>query len=304
MMDKSFINEIEAFADKGALILEEPLCNHTTFRVGGKADAFLSVRNEEQLRKAVLLCKEYGVPFLILGNGSNLLVSDDGYRGMVVLIGKDMADIRVEGNKITASAGATLASVAQMAAKHSLGGMEFASGIPGTIGGAIVMNAGAYDGEMKMVVEEVRVLTQGGEFLTLSNEDLEFGYRTSRVKKEKLIVLSVTLLLQPKEQELIVEKMNDFAARRREKQPLEFPSAGSTFKRPEGMFAGKLIMDAGLRGYSVGDAQVSEKHCGFVINKGNATAKEISRLILDVQEKVKESFGVSLETEVIYIGDF
>jgi len=223
---------------------------------------------------------------------------------MVVLIGKDMADIRVEGNKITASAGATLASVAQVAAKHSLGGMEFASGIPGTIGGAIVMNAGAYDGEMKMVVEEVRVLTQGGEFLTLLNEDLEFGYRTSRIKKEKLIVLSVTLLLQPKEQELIVEKMNDFAARRREKQPLEFPSAGSTFKRPEGMFAGKLIMDAGLRGYSVGDAQVSEKHCGFVINKGNATAKEISRLILDVQEKVKESFGVSLETEVIYIGDF
>ena len=304
MVDKSFLNEIEAFADKGALIMGEPLCNHTTFRVGGAADAFLSVSNEEQLQKAVLLCKEYNVPFLVLGNGSNLLVSDDGYRGLVILIGKDMADIRVEGCRITALAGAPLASVAQTAAKHSLGGMEFASGIPGTIGGAIVMNAGAYDGEMKMVVDEVRVLTQDGEFLTLSNEDLEFGYRTSRVKKEKLIVLSVTILLQPQEQMLIVEKMNDFAARRREKQPLEFPSAGSTFKRPEGMFAGKLIMDAGLRGYSVGDAQVSEKHCGFVINRGNATAKEISRLISDVQEKVKESFGVSLETEVIFVGDF
>ncbi len=304
MMDKSFINEIEAFADKGALILEEPLCNHTTFRVGGKADAFLSVRNEEQLRKAVLLCKEYNVPFLILGNGSNLLVSDEGYRGMVILIGKDMSEIAVDGNRITAMAGATLGSVAQTAAKHSLGGMEFASGIPGTIGGAIVMNAGAYDGEMKMVVEEVRVLTQEGELLTLPNEKLEFGYRTSRVKKEKLIVLSVTVLLQPQKQEDIYEKMNDFAARRREKQPLEYPSAGSTFKRPEGMFAGKLIMDAGLRGYSVGDAQVSEKHCGFVINKGNATAKEIHKLIYDVQEKVKESFGVTLEPEVIFIGDF
>lgn len=304
MMDKSFINEIEAFADKGALIFDEPLCNHTTFRVGGKADAFLSVRNEEELRKAVLLCKEYGVPFLILGNGSNLLVSDNGYRGMVILVGKDMSEIAVDGNRITVMAGATLGSVAQAAAKNSLGGMEFASGIPGTIGGAIVMNAGAYDGEMKMVVDEVRVLTQDGEPFTLSNEELEFGYRTSRVKKEKLIVLSVTLLLQPQKQEDIYEKMNDFAARRREKQPLEYPSAGSTFKRPEGMFAGKLIMDAGLRGYSVGDAQVSEKHCGFVINKGNATAKEISTLIYDVQDKVKESFGVTLEPEVIFIGDF
>ena len=289
MMDKSFINEIEAFADKGALIFDEPLCNHTTFRVGGKA---------------VLLCKEYGVPFLILGNGSNLLVSDNGYRGMVILVGKDMSEIAVDGNRITVMAGATLGSVAQAAARNSLGGMEFASGIPGTIGGAIVMNAGAYDGEMKMVVDEVKVLTQDGETFTLSNEELEFGYRTSRVKKEKLIVLLVTLLLQPQKQEDIYEKMNDFAARRREKQPLEYPSAGSTFKRPEGMFAGKLIMDAGLRGYSVGDAQVSEKHCGFVINKGNATAKEISTLIYDVQDKVKESFGVTLEPEVIFIGDF
>ena len=304
MMDTSFLEKIEAFADKGALITDEPLCNHTTFRVGGNADAFLSVFNEEQLRKAVALCGEYGVPFLVLGNGSNLLVSDKGYRGLVILIGKDMADIRVDGTRITAQAGATLSAVAQTAARESLGGMEFASGIPGTIGGAIVMNAGAYDGEMKMVVEEVRVLAKDGEILTLSNEELEFGYRTSRVKKEGLIVLSVTLLLQSKEQDAIYNKMNDFAAKRREKQPLEYPSAGSTFKRPEGMFAGKLIMDAGLRGYCVGDAQVSEKHCGFVINKGSATAQEIYELIYAVQGKVKETFEVVLEPEVIFIGDF
>ena len=304
MMDKSFINEIEAFATKGELILGEPLCNHTTFRVGGKADAFLSVKNEEQLKKTILLCKEYNVPFLILGNGSNLLVSDDGYRGMVISIGKDMSDILVDGNRVTAQAGATLGSVAQTAAKNSLGGLEFASGIPGTIGGAIVMNAGAYDGEMKMVVESVKVLSQTGDIFTLSNEELDFSYRNSRVKKEGLIVFSVTLLLSEKEQAAIYEKMNDFAARRREKQPLEYPSAGSTFKRPEGMFAGKLIMDAGLRGYSVGDAQVSEKHCGFVINRGAATAKEIHTLIYDVQEKVKETFDVVLEPEVIFIGDF
>ena len=304
MMDKSFLKEIEAFADEGALILDEPLCNHTTFRVGGKADAFLSVRNEEQLKKTIILCKEYGIPFLILGNGSNLLVSDEGYRGMVIVVGKDMADILVDGNRIMAAAGAALGSVAQTAAKNSLGGMEFASGIPGTIGGAIVMNAGAYDGEMKMVVEEVRVMSQEGDIFALTNEELDFSYRNSRVKREKLIVLGVTLLLSSNSQEAIYEKMNDFAARRREKQPLEYPSAGSTFKRPEGMFAGKLIMDAGLRGYSVGDAQISEKHCGFVINKGKATAKEIHRLIYDVQEKVKESFGVTLEPEVIFIGDF
>ncbi len=304
MMDKSFLQEIGAFADKGALVLGEPLCNHTTFRVGGKADAFLSVRNEEQLKKAVLLCKEYEVPFLILGNGSNLLVSDDGYRGMVILVGKDMSDILVNGNRITAMAGATLGSVAQTAAKNSLGGMEFASGIPGTIGGAVVMNAGAYDGEMKMVVEDVKAMSQDGDIFTLTNKELDFSYRNSRVKKERLIVLSVTLMLNPDNQDAIYEKMNDFAARRREKQPLEYPSAGSTFKRPEGMFAGKLIMDAGLKGYTVGDAQVSEKHCGFVINKGKASAKEIHTLIYDVQEKVKESFDVTLEPEVIFIGDF
>lgn len=304
MIDKSFLEEIEAFAEQGALLTEELLRNHTTFRVGGKADAFLSVHNEEQLKNAISACGRYQVPFFILGNGSNLLVSDKGYRGLVIAIGKDMAKVMVEGNIVTAQAGAMLGSVSQTAAKNGLGGMEFASGIPGTIGGAIVMNAGAYDGEMKNIVKEVTALTKQGEIVTLSNEELEFGYRMSRVKKEGLIVLSVTLLLEPKEQAAIYEKMNDFSARRREKQPLEYPSAGSTFKRPEGMFAGKLIMDAGLRGYSVGDAQVSEKHCGFVINKGNATAEEIRSLIYDVQKKVNEQFNVTLEPEVIFVGDF
>lgn len=304
MMDKSFLKEIEAFAGQGALLTEELLGNHTTFRVGGKADAFLSVQNEEQIKNAIKVCEKYSVPFFILGNGSNLLVSDEGYRGLVIAIGNDMAEVSIEGNSVTAQAGALLGSVSQAAAKSGLSGMEFASGIPGTIGGAIVMNAGAYDGEMKNIVTQVRVLTKEGEILTLSGEELEFGYRMSRVKKEKLIVLSVTMLLEKKEQSAIYEKMNDFAKRRREKQPLEYPSAGSTFKRPEGMFAGKLIMDAGLRGYAVGDAQVSEKHCGFVINRGNATAKEVQTVIEDVQKKVKETFNVELETEVIFVGDF
>lgn len=304
MMDKSFFKEIEAFAGQGALLTEELLSSHTTFRVGGKADAFLSVQNEEQIKHAIKVCEKYQVPFFVLGNGSNLLVSDDGYRGLVIAIGNDMAEVTIEGNSVTAQAGALLGSVSQAAAKSGLSGMEFASGIPGTIGGAIVMNAGAYDGEMKNIVTQVKVLTREGEILTLSNEELEFGYRMSRVKKEKLIVLSVTMLLEKKEQSAIYEKMNDFSQRRREKQPLEYPSAGSTFKRPEGMFAGKLIMDAGLRGYTVGDAQVSEKHCGFVINRGNATAKEVRTVIKDVQEKVKETFGVELETEVIFVGDF
>jgi len=304
MMDKSFLEEIETFAGEGEILLDEPLCNHTTFRVGGKADVFVSVRGEEQLKNIILACNKYKVPFFILGNGSNLLVSDAGYRGLVVSINKDMADICISDICIDAGAGAMLGTVAREAAKQGLGGMEFASGIPGTIGGAIVMNAGAYDGEMKNIVTRVRVMTRDGEIYTLSNEELEFGYRMSRVKREGLIVLSVSLKLVKRQQAAIYEKMNDFAVRRRDKQPLEYPSAGSTFKRPEGMFAGKLIMDAGLKGYSVGDAQVSEKHCGFVINKGNATAEEICTLIGHVQEKVKESFNVTLEPEVIFVGDF
>ena len=304
MIETSILKEIEAFASDGALLYNEPLRNHTTFKVGGEADAFLSVKTQEELIKAVQLCRQKNVPYFILGNGSNLLVSDKGFRGLIISIGREMAQITLDGNRITAQAGALLSTVAQTAAKNSLTGMEFASGIPGSIGGAMVMNAGAYDGEMKMIVETVTVLTEEGEIRTLSNEEMEFGYRASRLKKEKEIVLSVTVLLAEGDKAAILEKMNDFAARRREKQPLEYPSAGSTFKPPEGMFAGKLIMDAGLRGYTVGGAQVSEKHCGFVINKDKATADEIYTLIHNVQAKVKEVSGVTLEPEVIFVGDF
>ena len=304
MIETSIWKEIEAFASEGAFLYDEPLRNHTTFRVGGKADAFLSVNNEEELKKAIQICKEKSLPYFILGNGSNILVSDEGFRGLVIAIGDKMADITVEGTKITAQAGALLSTVAQTAAKHSLTGMEFASGIPGSIGGAIVMNAGAYDGEMKMIVDTVTLLSEDGQVRTFTCDEMEFGYRTSRIKREKGIVLSVTLSLTEGDVEAIQAKMKDFAARRRDKQPLEYPSAGSTFKRPEGMFAGKLIMDAGLRGYSVGGAQVSEKHCGFVINKGDATATDVYTLIGDVQKKVKEEFGVTLEREVILVGDF
>ena len=304
MIETSILKEIEAFASDGALFYNEPLRSHTTFRVGGEADAFLSVKTQEELIKAVQLCKEKKVPYFILGNGSNLLVSDKGFRGLVISIGKDMAQITLDGNRITAQAGALLSTVAQLAAKNGLTGMEFASGIPGSIGGAMVMNAGAYDGEMKMIVESVTILSEDGQIHTFSNEEMEFGYRTSRLKREKGIILSVTVLLSEGDKAAILEKMNDFAARRREKQPLEYPSAGSTFKRPEGMFAGKLIMDAGLRGYTVGGAQVSEKHCGFVINKEKATADDIYTLIHNVQAKVKETAGVTLEPEVIFVGDF
>lgn len=304
MIETTILKEIEAFASEGALLYNEPLRNHTTFKVGGEADAFLSVKTQEELVKAVNWCCEKEVPYFVMGNGSNLLVSDKGYRGLVISIGKEMARITCEGTRITAEAGALLSSVAQTALKNSLTGMEFASGIPGSIGGAMVMNAGAYDGEMKMIVESVTILLEDGRIRTFSNEEMEFGYRTSRLKREKGIVLSVTVSLQEGNKDAILEKMNDFAARRREKQPLEYPSAGSTFKRPEGHFAGKLIMDAGLRGYTVGGAQVSDKHCGFVINKENATADDVYTLICDVQEKVKEEFGVALEPEVILVGDF
>ena len=304
MIENTVWKEIEAFAAEGAFLYNEPLRDHTTFRVGGEADAFLSVQSGDELKKVLLLCKAQQIPYFVLGNGSNLLVSDKGFRGLIISIGNYMSEIKIEGKRIYVEAGALLGQVAQAAAKNGLTGMEFAAGIPGTVGGAIVMNAGAYDGEMKQIVETVTVMTPEGEIRNFTGTEMEFGYRTSRLKREPGIVLSVTLLLKEGRMTEIREKMSDFALRRREKQPLEYPSAGSTFKRPEGMFAGKLIMDAGLRGYTVGGARVSDKHCGFVINKDGATAEDINTLIKDVQEKVEEKFGVYLEPEVIFVGDF
>ncbi len=286
------------------LFWNEPMEQHTTFRVGGEADALVQVNSKEQLQKIVSFFAKVSQEYFVLGKGSNLLVSDKGYRGIVLDLSRHFTDVRVEGNKIYAQAGASLPHVAQIAAGAGLSGLEFAAGIPGTIGGAVVMNAGAYDGEMKLVVKSVTVLNQNGEEMELDNATMEFGYRTSIIKNRPFVVQEVVLELCPGDSEEIAKKGAEFNQRRRDKQPLEFPSAGSTFKRPEGHFAGKLIMDAGLRGYRIGGAQVSEKHCGFVINVGNATAADIYDLMDEVSEKVKEQFGVTLEPEVVRLGQF
>lgn len=283
---------------------EEPMRLHTTFRVGGPADLFVSPNSVEEVCKVTALCHEEGVPYYIMGNGSNLLVSDQGYRGVIIQFYKEMNDIAVEGTLLRAQAGALLSAVANRALSESLTGFEFAAGIPGTLGGACVMNAGAYGGEMKDVLKAVTVLTQEGEVLTLSNEELELGYRTSVIARKHYIVLEAEIALSEGKKEEIQAVMDDLKERRITKQPLEYPSAGSTFKRPEGYFAGKLIQDAGLRGFQVGGAQVSEKHCGFVINKDHATAAEIAELIRQVSEKVEAQFGVKLEPEVKRLGEF
>lgn len=252
----------------------------------------------------VEICKEEKLPYFILGNGSNLLVSDKGYRGAVIQLWKNVSDIRVEGCLIQAKAGASLAKIAAQALEAGLTGMEFAAGIPGTLGGAVVMNAGAYGGEMKDILKEALVMDGEGRIFTLTKEELKLGYRTSIVKEKGYIVLAAVLELQPGDREEIRKLMEDLKQRRGEKQPLDMPSAGSTFKRPEGYFAGKLIMDAGLRGFSVGGAQVSEKHCGFVVNTGGASASDVLALIREVQKRVREKFGVELETEVKFLGEF
>ena len=263
---------------------------HTTFRIGGPADYFLIPETPEEIKQILNICRDENIPYFILGNGSNLLVSDAGYRGAIIQVFRNMSGITTEGTKIRASAGALLSAIAAEARNASLTGFEFAGGIPGTLGGAVVMNAGAYGGEMKDVLEEVTVLDGDGNIRTLKAEELELGYRTSALKEG--------------DPEAIRARMRELSEQRTSKQPLEYPSAGSTFKRPEGYFAGKLIMDCGLRGYRVGGAEVSQKHCGFVINAGGATAADVRALMQDVTEKVQEKFGVTLEPEVKFLGDF
>lgn len=295
---------IRACVPEKDILLNEPMCKHTTFRVGGEAQCLVRISESRQLEKIIPYLKEIVVPYFILGNGSNLLVGDKGYEGVILQIGSRMNGIWAEGDRIRASAGALLSQVARCAQENGLTGLEFASGIPGTIGGGVVMNAGAYDGEMKQVVEQVTVMSEQGEILVLDGEAMEFGYRTSIIKSRPFVVLEVLMRLKPGNKKEILDKMEELSRRRQEKQPLEFASAGSTFKRPEGHFAGKLIMDAGLRGYSIGGARVSEKHCGFIINTGKATAADVAEVIGEVQERVKDKFGVALETEVIFLGDF
>lgn len=286
------------------VLFQEPMGKHTTFRVGGEAEVFVNITDQSALEEIVIYLERISQNFFILGRGSNLLVGDKGYKGLILNIGHGMNKVEVKGTTIMAQAGALLPVVAQVAAENGLTGMEFASGIPGSIGGAIVMNAGAYEGEMSHIVKSVTVLDRNGEKMELDHETMEFGYRTSIIKNRPFVVVSVILELEKGIKEEISAKMVEFNKRRREKQPLEYPSAGSTFKRPEGYYAGKLIMDAGLRGFRIGGAQVSEKHCGFVINLGNATAADVKEVIDEVSEHVKEQFGVVLEPEIIRIGEF
>lgn len=291
-------------AGSDCILEQESMKKHTTFRIGGPADVFAVPDTEEKAARIISICRENHVPFYVLGNGSNLLVSDEGYRGVIVQIYKNLSGITAEGDILTVQAGAMLSVAAKRALALSLTGLEFASGIPGTVGGAVMMNAGAYGGEMKDVILSATVLEQDGTVREVSAEELEFGYRKSAVLKYGWIVLGAKFRLRPGNAEEIRARMEELKEMRVSKQPLDLPSAGSTFKRPEGYFAGKLIMDAGLRGFTVGGAQVSKKHCGFVVNTGNATAADVRRLIAEVSERVEKQFGVRLEPEIRMLGEF
>ena len=296
------IEQLTASLGADKVKCDEPMSAHTTFRIGGTADLWIEPNGEDGLCEAVALCREAGVPFVVIGNGSNLLVSDDGYRGAVICLRRGLEKLEVEGNIIKAEAGVLLARVANEALKAGLTGLEFASGIPGCIGGAVVMNAGAYGGEMKQVLTKVHVLMPDGAHVWIPVEEMGLGYRTSCIPECGGIVTAVEFQLLPGNPAVIRERMDELNRSRREKQPLEYPSAGSTFKRPEGYFAGKLIQDAGLAGYAIGGARVSEKHCGIVINQGGATAADVMELCRQISERVKEQFGVSLEMEIRTLG--
>lgn len=282
---------------------KEPMRKHTSFRVGGEADWFVVPENAEELKNVLRECRRTGVSWYVVGNGSNLLVSDEGFRGVIIST-EGLNKLKVEGETVAAGAGVLLSRLANAAWKHSLTGLEFAAGIPGSVGGAAVMNAGAYGSEMKEVLQAVTVLDKAGELRRLANEELELGYRTSRLMRENLLVTEAVFRLEEGQKEQIRSRMEELAAKRKEKQPLEFASAGSTFKRPEGYFAGRLIEEAGLKGFSVGEAQVSEKHAGFVINRGGATASDIYTLCQEVTRRVKEHSGITLEMEVKLLGEF
>ena len=281
----------------------EPMKLHTTFRIGGPADVYAEPESAEELAELISVCEGSGTPYLVIGHGSNLLVGDGGFRGTVICLGKAFGDIRVDGDCIEAQAGALLGTVANAALEHSLAGMEFASGIPGSVGGALVMNAGAYGGEIKDILESAEILETDGSRCVVTGEELELGYRTSNILPLGRTVLSARFRLAKGDPEEISAKMKDLNGRRKEKQPLEYPSAGSTFKRPEGYFAGKLIEDAGCKGLTVGGAQVSEKHAGFVINIGDATAEDVEELIRQVQKRVLDQSGVMLEPEIKMTGE-
>ena len=305
-MNEAFYQKLRMILDDRQIMIEEPLARHTTFLIGGPAWFLVLPESAREVVAAVKLCMTENMPYYIMGNGSNLLVSDKGYRGTIIKIGKSFGKIFIDEEKYTvrAEAGVLLSKLANEIAEHGLTGFEFAAGIPGTFGGAVTMNAGAYDGEIKQTIIEAVLLDKNGNILRLNKEELRMGYRTSIIQENHYIVLEAVFGLKAGMKEDILGKIKELNARRREKQPLEYPSAGSTFKRPAGFYAGKLIMDSGLRGYQVGNAQISEKHCGFVINKGGATASEVKTLISDVTEIVYNKFGVVLEPEVKLLGEF
>ena len=296
-----FYKLLGEFYNEEDITVDSPMSEHIYFRVGGPADILVTPVNEEQVVNTLKLCREYNVPYFILGNGSNILVKDGGISGVVIKFNK-LNKITTEGNCVTAQSGALLKDVSKAALENNLRGFEFACGIPGSIGGAVFMNAGAYDGEMAHVIKSARVIDENCNIKNLTKEELELGYRSSIVMKKGYVVIEATVELESGEYASIKDKIDDLTNRRESKQPLEYPSAGSTFKRPEGYFAGKLIQESGLKGFSIGGAAVSEKHSGFVINKGGATAKDVLDVIAHVQKTVKENFDVELHTEVRIIG--
>ncbi len=303
-MNKSLLKEeFLKFMAQDQVLLNEPMSKHTSFKIGGPADILLLPKTTEEIQQIIKVCNEQKAPFFTMGNGSNLLVSDKGMRNVVIKIADNFNEINIKDNTIIAQAGILLSTLSKKALQESLGGLEFASGIPGTLGGAVTMNAGAYGGEMKDVVKSCRILDLEGNVRQLTIDDMAMGYRTSFVQKNKLIVLEVTMELPKAVYEDIKVKMDELTVQRTTKQPLQLPSAGSVFKRPEGYFAGKLIQDSGLKGCRIGGAQVSELHSGFIVNVGNATAEDVLSLIKHIQLEVEERFGVKLETEVRLVGE-
>lgn len=302
-------SELIGICGQDAVLVQEPMAAHTTFKIGGPADVFVSPLTEESLCDCVKACRVASVPYFLLGCGSDLLVSDKGIRGVVIDCAGALDDILLLGDphgecQLVCEAGATLKDTSQLAASLGLSGLEFACGIPGSIGGAVFMNAGAYDGCIADVLQSARCLFPDGSVQELARDELDFGYRASRVRNEGLVVLSATFALRPGDASAIQTRVDELTSARESKQPLEYPSAGSTFKRPEGYFAGKLITDAGLKGYQVGGAAVSTKHAGFVVNLGGASAADVLAVIQHVQEEVQRQFGVALEPEVRLVGEF
>lgn len=295
------IEKLKAVMDIENIKENEPMKNHTSFKVGGPADILLIPQSKEELQKVLTICKDSGKPMYIIGNGSNLIVRDGGYKGIIIKT-KALNQVKMDNETMIAEPGISLKDLANIALEEKLTGLEFASGIPGSLGGAVTMNAGAYDGEIKNIIKSIEVITENGSFKTIPLNECNFGYRSSVIQKNDWVLVGICLALKNGNYDVIKEKMLNLNTQRQVKQPLEYPSAGSTFRRPEGYYTGKLVQDAGFKGYSIGGAQVSEKHSGFIINKGDATASDILNLISAIQTGVKDQFGVELKTEVIVIG--